>query len=547
MLKRILSLSMLAKTTTLLMLTSMLIFCTSANQTDYNQIIEIEENELWYGAAVNEGEKMPFEKGYKANLNGNAYGNQASPLLISNKGRYIWSEAPFAFEFREKHIVISENSEPIHLEKNGNTLKEGYLGASGKYFPPKNKLPEMLLFTSPQYNTWIELIYNQNQKDILDYAHQIIDNGFPPGVLMIDDNWAPYYGRFEFRKDRFPDAKAMVDELHSLGFKVMIWICPFIRPDSEEARFLMKNKWVLMDNMGNIDLSWDKATKPAIVEWWNGFSMVMDFTNPEALGWFQEQLDFMMLEYGIDGFKLDAGDPEYYTHNVLSYKNVTSNEHARLWGELGLKYPLNEYRAMWKMGNEPLVERLRDKHHTWEDLQLLIPHITTAGLLGYSYSCPDMIGGGDYSSFIDVDSDKLDPKLIVRSAQCHALMPMMQFSVAPWRILDDVHFRAVKKAVELRQKFVPEIVKLAEESAKTGLPIVSNMEFMFPDQGFGDCKDQFMLGQNFLVAPIVTTEDSREVRFPEGNWVDANGDIIEGGHTLFFDVPLDQLLWFRKL
>lgn len=547
MLKRILSLSMLAKTTTLLMLTSMLIFCTSANQTDYNQIIEIEENELWYGAAVNEGEKMPFEKGYKANLNGNAYGNQASPLLISNKGRYIWSEAPFAFEFREKHIVISENSEPIHLEKNGNTLKEGYLGASGKYFPPKNKLPEMLLFTSPQYNTWIELIYNQNQKDILDYTHQIIDNGFPPGVLMIDDNWAPYYGRFEFRKDRFPDAKAMVDELHSLGFKVMIWICPFIRPDSEEARFLMKNKWVLMDNMGNLDLCWDKATKPAIVEWWNGFSMVMDFTNPEALGWFQEQLDFMMLEYGIDGFKLDAGDPEYYTHNVLSYKNVTSNEHARLWGELGLKYPLNEYRAMWKMGNEPLVERLRDKHHTWEDLQLLIPHITTAGLLGYSYSCPDMIGGGDYSSFIDVDSDKLDPKLIVRSAQCHALMPMMQFSVAPWRILDDVHFSAVKKAVELRQKFVPEIVKLAEESAKTGLPIVSNMEFMFPDQGFGDCKDQFMLGQNFLVAPIITTEDSREVRFPEGNWVDANGDIIEGGQTLSFDVPLDQLLWFRKL
>src|SRR5690554_3914624 len=174
MLKRILSLSMLAKTTTLLMLTSMLIFCTSANQTDYNQIIEIEENELWYGAAVNEGEKMPFEKGYKANLNGKAYGNQASPLLISNKGRYIWSEAPFAFEFREKHIVISENSEPIHLEKNGNTLKEGYLGASGKYFPPKNKLPEMLLFTSPQYNTWIELIRSEEHTSELQSRPQLV-------------------------------------------------------------------------------------------------------------------------------------------------------------------------------------------------------------------------------------------------------------------------------------------------------------------------------------------------------------------------------------
>ena len=52
--------------------------------------------------------------------------------------------------------------------------------------------------------------------------------------------------------------------------------------------------------------------------------MVMDFTNPEALGWFQEQLDFLMEEYGIDGFKLD-GDPEYYTEIVVSYKNVSSN------------------------------------------------------------------------------------------------------------------------------------------------------------------------------------------------------------------------------
>ena len=543
---KILNLPSLILAISLVTLISLFSFCSSNNQTVTNQIINIEENELWYGAAVNEGEKMPFSSGYKANLNGYAYGNQASPLLVSTKGRYIWSEGPFAFEFTDSQIVISENSEPFFVEKNGSTLKEAYLGASNKYFPPKNKLPELLLFSSPQYNTWIELIYNQNQEDILDYAHQIIDNGFPPGVLMIDDNWAPYYGRFEFRKDRFPDAKAMVDELHSLGFKVMLWICPFIRPDSEEARYLMKNKWVVMDNGGDKELSWKKASRPAIVQWWNGFSMVMDLTNPEALEWYQKQLDFLMVEYGIDGFKLDAGDPEFYEGNKVSYRNVSSNEHARLWGELGLKYPLNEYRAMWKMGNEPLVERLRDKYHTWEDIQKLIPHITTASLLGYPFSCPDMIGGGDYSSFIDVDSDKLDPKLIVRSAQCHALMPMMQFSVAPWRILDEEHFSAVKKAVELRQKFVPEILSLAENSAKTGLPIVSNMEFLFPDQGFSDCKDQFMLGEDILVAPVITSEDTREVRFPMGSWINSDGEIVEGGQTIKYNVSLDQLLWFKR-
>lgn len=511
------------------------------------QTISIANNEYWYGAAVNEGERMPFSHGYKANLNGYAYGNQATPLLLSTKGRYIWSEEPFAFEVTDKAIIITENKGNIILGENGTTLKGAFEGASERFFPTPKKLPDELLFTSPQYNTWIELIYNQNQTDILDYAHQIINNGFPPGVLMIDDNWAPYYGKFDFRKDRFPDAKAMIDELHDLGFKVMMWISPFIRPDSEEARFLMNKKWVVMDNNGDKNIKWEDATQPAIVQWWNGFSMVMDLTNPEAEKWFQTELDNLINQYGVDGFKLDAGDPEYYTGNIVSFKEVGPNEHARLWGVLGLKYPLNEYRAMWKMGGEPLVQRLRDKFHTWEDLQKLIPHITTAGLLGYPFTCPDMIGGGDYSSFIDVDSDKLNQDLIVRSAQCHALMPMMQFSVAPWRILDQEHLEAINKTVALRQTFVPEIMKLAEISANTGAPIVSNMEFVFPNQGFEKCDDQFMLGSEILVAPVVTSNNTRNVKFPKGKWIDSNGKSIRGGQTKQFEVPLDQLLWFKRV
>ena len=80
---------------------------------------------------------------------------------------------------------------------------------------------------------------------------------------------------------------------------------------------------------------------------------------------------------------------------------------------------------------------------------------------------------------------------------------MMQFSVAPWRVLDPEHLEAVKKAVAIRQIFVPEIIRLAEISAKTGEPIVRNLEFEFPGQGFEECRDQFMLGENILVAPMV--------------------------------------------
>jgi len=363
---------------------------------------------------------------------------------------------------------------------------------------------------------------------------------------MIDDNWAPYYGKFEFRKDRFPDAKAMIDELHDMGFKVMLWVCPFVSPDSEVFRELHKQKLFLMSNNGNKDLEWDEATDPALVNWWNGYSAVLDFSNPKTVDWYKGRLDYMIDFYGLDGFKLDAGDPEYYTNNVVSYvKGTTPNDHCELYGLFGLEYPLNEYRAMWKRGGEPLVERLRDKVHTWDDVQKLIPNMTAAGLIGYAYTCPDMIGGGDYSSFIG--NEKLDQDLIVRSAQCHALMPMMQFSVAPWRVLDEEHHNAVKKAVEMRQKFVPVIMSLAEKAAVTGEPIIRHLEYVFPNQGFENCKDQFMLGNDILVAPVVSKVNSRKVSFPKGEWMGSDGKKYKGGKVVEFKVLLDELLWFRKV
>jgi len=141
----------------------------------------------------------------------------------------------------------------------------------------------------------------------------------------------------------------------------------------------------------------------------------------------------------------------------------------------------------------------------------------------------------------------LDQDLIVRSAQCQALMPMMQFSVAPWRVLDKDHLDAVKKAVNVRQSFVPLIMRLAQLSAKTGEPIVSNMEYSFPDNGFETCKDQFMLGENILVAPMLEKGFQRTVIFPKGKWKSNKGLIIKGPVAKQFDVLLEDLLWFEKM
>lgn len=508
--------------------------------------IPLEKGEKIWSGLVREGHKMPLKVSYKFDFYGNNESNQIQPLIMTNKGRYVWSEEPFAFEIKANELIISNIHSKIKTEKHGNSLPEVQRYVSRKFFPASGKAPDSLLFARPQYNTWIELTYNQNQADILKYAHAIIDNGMPAGVFMIDDTWQEDYGLWKFHPGRFPNPKAMIDELHNLGFKVMVWMCPFVSGDQAMIfRELLKSKAVIMEKTNPND-TWETSKNPKMIRWWNGMSMELDFTNPAASVWFQSQLDKIQQDYGVDGFKFDAGDPVYYPENALYKEKVLPNRHSELYAKIGLKYPLNEYRACWKMAGQPLAQRLCDKSHSWEDFQQLVPHMIIEGLIGYTFSCPDMIGGGEFTAFLDGVIP--DQDLVVRSAQCHALMPMMQFSVAPWRVLDASHLAAVKKSVEIRTKFTPLIMKLMRESAKTGEPILRSLEFVFPNQGYEDVNDQFMLGDNMLVAPLQQKGvSSRNVVLPAGKWKADDGKIYDGGKTLNIEVPLDRIPYFEKI
>ncbi|NDW19178.1 glycoside hydrolase [Dysgonomonas sp. 216] len=498
------------------------------------------EGEYWWGGTIAYGSRMPYIQPIdEYNLATQNNNNQVVPLLLSNKGRYVWSDKPFKFSVSNNKITVKSDFENISITNAGTTLKDAYRAACQKHFKPSGILPDELFFTMPQYNTWIELMYDQNQTDILNYAHGIVNNGFPTGVLMIDDNWQRYYGNFDFRAEKFSNPKGMVKELHDMGFKVMLWICPFVSSDSPEYRELNSKGYLIKNKNG----------KPAILNWWNGQSACYDFTNPDATTHFISILKKMQQEYGIDGFKFDAGDNSFYTKkDLVSYKkDAISVDHTEAWAKIGLEFSVNEYRACWKMGGEALVQRLGDKNYSWRAVQSLIPEMMVAGLMGYSYTCPDMIGGGQFKSFLNVDQSKIDQTLIVRSAQVHALMPMMQFSVAPWRILSAENLETVRNMAKLHEQMGEYIMQCAKESAKTGEPIVRHMEYAFPNEGFAECKDQFMLGDKYMVAPVVTKENIRTIKLPKGRWKDDLGKTHKGGKTITVDVPLSRLPYFEKM
>jgi alpha-glucosidase (family GH31 glycosyl hydrolase) len=503
---------------------------------DANSIlIKDATNVSWWAGIIEHGFQMPLADGYSADVYGENYQNQVQPLLLSDQGDVIWSKDPFDIQVRKGNLLVESNGDPVRI-KAGSSLREAFLYASKTYFPPSGKTPDELLFSSPQYNTWIELMYNQNQTDILKYAKGIRDHGFPAGALMIDDNWQEDYGKWDFKKGKFSDPKAMIATLHADGFKVMLWVCPFISPDCDVYRDLEKRNLLVKDDSG----------QPAIVRWWNGASALLDFTNPKAVEWFRSRLDYLQSTYHVDGFKFDGGDSSFY-RGVTTFKPESPNAQTKLYGEIGLNYPLNEYRAMWKMGGQPLGERLSDKAHSWTDLRKLIPDMILEGLMGYPFSCPDMIGGGEFTSFLS-GSSAIDQELIVRSAQCQALMPMMQFSVAPWRVLDKMHLKAVLEAVKVREEHKGYILKLVKQAALTGEPIVRSMEYVFPHHGYDHVNDQFMLGNQILVAPVLEKgSNKREVILPMGMWKGFDGKLYQGPAKLLMAVGYDKLCYFEKV
>lgn len=502
--------------------------------------LNIETNEFWWGGLVQDGINMPYkEKILIRNLSKEHSYNQSTPLLLSNKGRYIWSEEPFTYSFDKNTLSIVCESGEIEYGKGYENLREAFLAASQKHFPPSSKYPNDFLFKVPQYNTWIEMMYEPTQEKVIAYAKAILENGMPAGVLMIDDNWQEDYGVWNFHPGRFPDPKTMVDTLHEMGFKVMLWGCNFISPDSFTFRQLRDQDFLVKEESG----------KPAMGEWWNGYSGMLDVTNQEAITWFKNEMKILMDQLGIDGFKMDSGDIDHFREGFVCSRPCTANEYSEEWAKIGLDYPFNEYRACWKMGGQPLVQRLSDKMHSWQPengLGSLIPNGLAQGLMGHTFTCPDMIGGGEYQNFLE-NSMELDQELIVRNAQCAALFPMMQFSVAPWRVLSNENLTYCVEAAKLHERMGEEILVLARNSALTGEPIIRHMEYEFPGKGYEKINDQFMLGNDILVAPVLQKgATTKKIVFPDGIWQDVDGNSIQGPRTCEVPAPISKLPWYRK-
>ncbi|XP_037783512.1 myogenesis-regulating glycosidase-like [Penaeus monodon] len=189
--------------------------------------------------------------------------------------------------------------------------------------------------------------------------------------IEIDDNWETYYGDAVFNPDRFPDPKRLFDDLKNEGYRVTVWIHPFINDDCDSYAYADEHGYFVKLRTRPRGLGGQQTSR------WRGRHSGI-ITNPAAAEWWGARLLKLRQETGLDNDKFDAGEaswlPEVFTPGV--------------------------------------DERFWPSAYTFKSPRL-------------DLVLPDMNGGNAYVI-------KPSAELFVRWAQANSFMPSLQFSLLPW-------------------------------------------------------------------------------------------------------------------
>ena len=111
-------------------------------------------------------------------------------------------------------------------------------------------------------------------------------------------------------------------------------------------------------------------------------------------------------------------------------------------------------------------------------------------------------------------------------------------------------YRAYTK---LHEVLTPYITEHTEVACTTGMPVMRHLILQYQDdKNVYGIEDEYMFGDAFLVAPIVTDKTTRDIYLPEGEWMDLNtGEKItvgKGGKTLTgYTAKITQLPVFYNM
>ncbi|WPR77627.1 TIM-barrel domain-containing protein [Algoriphagus sp. NG3] len=394
-------------------------------------------------------------------------------------------------------------------------------------------------------------------KEVTTLAQTFRDKAIPADVIYLDIHHMEEYKVFTFDDIKFPDPKAMIRHLKSLGFRVVVIMDPGIK----------KQEGYLPYDEGVEDGLFIKYPdgQDYIAQVWPGWCAFPDFTKPDTRKWWAEKMEFYT-EAGVDGFWADMNEPAswgQFTPNLIEFDmegNPSSHRKSRnVYGMLMAK-SANEGSLLHNPSERPFIltrsgfagiQRYAaawtgDNQATDEHMLLGVRLVNSLGMSGVSFS------GYDVGGFAGESRQNLYARWMSIGAfspffRAHTMINSKD--AEPWAYGEEVE-EISRNYIRLRYQLLPTIYSKIMESTINGLPISSSLAI---DYGSDEIiyqrafQNQYLFCNTFLVIPVESYKEITRAYLPEGNWYYLYSDEQYTGQQLIYqDCPLSYLPVFVK-
>jgi len=454
------------------------------------------------------------------------------PFFLSNRGygMFIHTSAPLTSDvgkyYSGLHSIFTGDDELdlfIFIGEPKEILNE-YTSLTGKA-----EMPPLWSF-----GFWMSRITYLSEKEGRDTATKLREHKIPTDVIHYDSGWFEKDIRcdFEFSESRFDDPEKLIADLRKDGFRVSLWQLTYFVPANKLFREIIEKGLYVKDGKGR--LPYEDA--------------ILDFTNPETVRWYYDKLAGL-LKMGVAAIKADFGEAApmhgiyhngrtgFYEHNLYPtrYNKAVADITKQVTGE-----HIIWARSGWAGSQRYPVHWGGDACTSDQGMAGALRGGLSIGLSGFSFWSHD-VGG-----FVA----KTPEDLYLRWAAFGALSSHMRSHGQPPKepyAYSEKALNTFREILNMRYQLMPYIYAQAKHSAENGLPMMRAMFVEYPhDPGAWTVDDQYLFGEDILVAPLFEAADSRDVYLPgKHKWIDyQTGEAYNASwqHIKAGDIPVLMLV-----
>ena len=394
------------------------------------------------------------------------------------------------------------------------------------------------------FGTWMSRMTYFSADEVNEICDRMRAEHYPCDVIHLDTGWfkTDWLCEWKFNEERFPNPKAFIQGLKKKGYRVSLWQLPYVAEDAEQINEAKENDYIA------------PLTKKQESEGSNfsalDYAGTIDFTYPKATEWYKGLLK-NLLDMGVTCIKTDFGEN---IHMDAKYKGMKpellNNLYALLYQKAAYEITKDVTgdgivwaRSAWAGCQRYPLHWGGDSCSSWDGLAGSLKGGLHFGLSGFAFWSHDVPGFHTLPNFMN---SIVADDVYMRWTQFGVFSSHIRYHGTnkrePW------HYPAiapmVKKWWKLRYQLMPYIVEQSKKATETGYPVLRALIFHhLEDKLCWHIDDEYYFGDDFLVAPVMNSENRRDVYLPEGKWVNFfTGERYEGGQWLKnLEIPLEEM------